>query len=220
MDTSIVYLARDGADLVCRCTCSFAAVAYPVQANCPWCGCGWLFTCIDCRQPFAFARGVVVDDSWEELARHDLIKLGGREPSPHLVRKHAEAMRALLAGVRVGRRYVYVNGVVAPADAVAVHFTGRHAGHDLDFVPQVEALKDRSSSPRCWTTRPTGARRQARAWKNEPRPLCNRTTTDPAPAPPGSFLLGPPTTTEPGQGTSGRGGGSRRCRPVIVESAT
>jgi hypothetical protein len=144
MDTRIVYLAKDNADVVCHCACPHALIAYPGQMDCPWCGCGWLFTCIDCRKAFTFARGVEVDLSWEEVARHDLIKLGIPEPSAAHIRDHAEDIEALLAGVKVGQRYVYLDGVIIPADAAAVHFTGRHTRHDLEFVPHVKAQDDYS----------------------------------------------------------------------------
>ena len=156
MYTSIICLTKDNDDLVCHCTCRDAAIAYPGQLACAWCGSGWLFICIDCGKTFTFARGIEIDDSWEVLARHDLIGFGGKEPSPHHIQERAEAMRALLADVKVGQRYVYLDGVIIPADAASVHFTGWHARHDLDYVPQVKAVEDKAviaevlCNPRYW----------------------------------------------------------------------
>jgi hypothetical protein len=99
---------------------------------------------MDCRQPATFALGVEEDMSWEELATHDLIGCGIPEPSAFRVREHAEALEELMRGVKVGRRYVYLDGVIIPADADAVHFTGWHARHDFEFVPHVKALTDPS----------------------------------------------------------------------------
>ncbi len=138
----IIYLAKDNADLICHCTCSFAPIAFPGQMDCPWCGCGWLFTCIYCRKALTFARGVWLEDLWENLAQLDLVNSGIKEPSPYRINEHAEALQEMLAEVKIGQKYVYLDGAIIPADATGVHLNGRHARHDFDFVPQVQALRD------------------------------------------------------------------------------
>ena len=134
--------------------------------DCPWCGCGWLFTCISCRMAFTFAEGVVVEAPWKDTARCELTGRWGREPSTEDVAEWVGAMKELLADVRVGQQYVYLDGLIIPTSAAAVRFEGWHSRHDLPFVPHVIALTDRSAlsstleSRAYWrrtATGPTGA---------------------------------------------------------------
>ena len=39
-----IYLEKDNDQLVSFCSCEPAYITYPPQLDCPWCGCGWLFT--------------------------------------------------------------------------------------------------------------------------------------------------------------------------------
>jgi hypothetical protein len=65
--------------------------------------------------------------------------------------------------VKVGIKYICLDGAIIPADAGAVQFEGWHSRHDLDFVPQVAALEDRSvitdllSSSKYWRANARGA---------------------------------------------------------------
>ena len=137
-----VYLVKDNDELVSHCSCQRAYITFPPQLGCPWCGCGWLFTCTDCRKAFTFARAVEVDESWEELARRDLVRKWNQSPSEGDLAEWIGAMQELLADVEVGRQYVCLDGLIIPTDAREVRFCGWHAEHDLDFVPQVAALDD------------------------------------------------------------------------------
>jgi hypothetical protein len=139
-----VYLVKANADLVCHCKCAQALMTFPPQMDCPWCGCGWLFSCIECRKAFTFARGVSVKESWDDLARRDMTNYGRKTISQEDIDGRVSAMKELLADVKVGTTYVWLDGAIIPADAGAVHFEGWHSRHDLDFVPQVAALDDRS----------------------------------------------------------------------------
>ena len=139
-----VYLVKDNDELVSHCSCRRAYITFPPQMDCPWCGCGWLFTCADCRKAFTFARAVEVDESWEELARRDLVGAWNESPTEEDVAEWIGAMQELLADVEVGRQYVCLDGLILPTDAGEARFCGWHAEHDLDFVPQVAALDDES----------------------------------------------------------------------------
>jgi hypothetical protein len=148
---SIVYLAKDGTDFVCYCTCENGLITSPAQMDCPWCGCGWLFTCLECRKAFAFARGVEVNESWEELAVRDLTNTGGKKPAPKEVKSWVATMKKLMTHVAVGRRYVYFDGAIIPCDSDRLQFDGRHSLHDLPYVPQVAAINDESVLPEVLT---------------------------------------------------------------------
>jgi hypothetical protein len=141
---SHIYLKKANDDLVSHCRCAEALITFPPQMDCPWCGCGWLFTCIACRKAFAFAEGVLVDETWEETATRDLSNRSKTEPSHKDVSLWVGAMKELLADVRVGQRYVCLDGLFISADATSIQFAGWHSRHDLPFVPHVKALGDRS----------------------------------------------------------------------------
>jgi hypothetical protein len=138
-----IYLVRDGADLVCHCRCERALVCHPCQVACPWCGCGWLFACADCRKAFTFARGVLVDEPWEELARRDFAPFFPDEPpTAEDIDEWVESMQALLSDVEVGVRYVYLDGALIRADAREIAIDGFYARHVARHVPHVAALDD------------------------------------------------------------------------------
>lgn len=137
-----VYLAKASDELVSHCRCEAALITFPPQMDCPWCGCGWLFTCIECRKAFTFAEGIVVEEPWEETARRDLRNRWKSDPSDEDVAEWVAAMRELLADVRVGQRYVCLDGLFIPTAATSLRFEGWHSQHDLLFVPQVKALTD------------------------------------------------------------------------------
>ena len=137
-----IYLIKDNDDLVSNCSCERAYISFPPQMDCPWCGCGWLFACTDCRKVFTFARGVEVNESWEELARRDLVGKWPESPSDDDIAEWIEAMQAILSEVEVSKQYVCLDGLIIPTDASGVDFCGWHAEHRHDFVPQVAALDD------------------------------------------------------------------------------
>jgi hypothetical protein len=111
--------------------------------DCPWCGCGWLFTCITCRKAFTFAKGVVVPESWEETARREL-RHRTEEPTHGDISDWVDAMKDLLAEIKVGNEYVYFDGSIIPTAATSLRFEGWHSRHDLPYLPHLAALKDQA----------------------------------------------------------------------------
>jgi len=112
--------------------------------DCPWCGCGWLFVCPICRKAFTFARAEKVKLSWEQLAHRDLDGKWGRDPSPEEVVEWIDFMKILTKDVELGREYAYIDGWVFPVDERDLWFEGWHARHELERIPQVVALEDRT----------------------------------------------------------------------------
>jgi len=137
-----VHLAKANDDLICHCHCATALVSWPPQMDCPWCGCGWLFVCMECRKPFTFAVGIEVGELLEAIGRRDLLRSWGEVPTVDDVREWVAAMRVLLKGVKVGKKYVYLDGLVHPADAQAVSFEGWAARHSFLHLPQIDAVND------------------------------------------------------------------------------
>ena len=140
----IVYLKKASDDVISHCSCGDGRITFPAQMDCPWCGCGWLFSCLTCRKAFTFAEGVELATTWEELAREDENGRFHKEPSAEQIREWVEAMKEILDGVMVGKRYAILDGTVFPADSKAIEFNGWHAHHRFDVLPQRKALHDRS----------------------------------------------------------------------------
>jgi hypothetical protein len=136
-----LYLRKLNDELVSHCRCDDAPVSTPPQADCPWCGCGWLLTCVRCGKPFTFARAVVVQESLEDLGRQDVRRKFGRDDAEEVAR-FVDWIQFLLRDVRPGRSYVYFDGFFWDTDTSPLRFEGVHAWHDLPLLPQVEALKE------------------------------------------------------------------------------
>jgi len=139
-----LYLRKANDDFVshCKCAKADALIVAPCQADCPWCGCGWLFSCIRCRKAFTFAEVVETKESWEEIAERDYRGRFDSEPDSDDVAEWIEGMTILLKGIRRGQKYVYLDGWIIPTNADGVNIEGWHSRHDLGFVPQVAALED------------------------------------------------------------------------------
>ena len=155
----IVYLKKANSRLVGNCKCNDGRISYPPQMDCPWCGCGWLFTCISCRKAFTFAVGVEIEADWEALSREDWSAWGLPQVSSRQVKSWIKDMRALLADVKVGETYVCLDGVVFPQKAKNIKFDGLYARHELKQIPHAEALKKKSimdevlGNPDYWRSR-------------------------------------------------------------------
>jgi hypothetical protein len=157
-----LYLRKANDDFVSHCKCdrADALISSPGQMDCPWCGCGWLFTCRRCRKAFTFAEGVEIDESWDVSGSRDIRAFFRREPEPGEVEEWVGFMKIFLKGVQCGDKYVYFDGYVIPATAGGVTIEGWHPHHQLDFVPQVAALSDTEirdgllCSPEYWQSNP------------------------------------------------------------------
>ena len=156
LTTSHIYLVKANDLLISHCHCGDGQITFPPQMDCPWCGCGWLFTCITCRKAFCFAKGIVVYESWEDTAKRDLRNRSKTDPTDDDVKSWVGAMKVLLADVVEGPQYVCLDGFIIPTTDSAIRFEGWHSRHDLPYVPQVLALSDSSvmqssiGNPKYW----------------------------------------------------------------------
>jgi hypothetical protein len=142
---TIVYLKKASDEFVSHCKCGDGLITFPPQLECPWCGCGWLFTCINCRKAFTFAEGVEIKSSWEELARRDITNRNYGPVTDERVAEWIAAMKEILAKVQPGKQYVCLDGHVFERTEKSLHFDGWYARHELDAAPQVQALQDASA---------------------------------------------------------------------------
>lgn len=149
-----LYLVKANDELVSGCHCRNAPIASSAQADCPWCGCGWLFTCLWCGGAFTFARAVRVRESLEELAAREVPRIR-KIMSPRgeireevligSVEEWIAAMQPLIRELELGKTYVYFDGFAVPTDANGIRLSGRRRSHDLDYIPQVRSLTDPSA---------------------------------------------------------------------------
>lgn len=139
-----VYLQKANNDLISHCECETTLIAYPGQMDCPWCGCGWLFSCLNCRKAFSFAVGVETSESWEALAHKDYSGRLDRDPVGDEISEWIASMKDLLEGVEPGENHVYFDGAFIPTSAKGLEFDGWHSRHLIHFVPQLKAMKDES----------------------------------------------------------------------------
>ncbi len=136
-----LYLAKASDKPLSHCACPAgqALITAPDQLDCPWCGCGWLFSCIRCRRAFTVARVVETGLSLAELAESDM-RGAGREVDRESLAEWVEYMSEFLAGIEPGKEYVFLDCVLVPtASELPLRFRGAHATHDLSFIPQLSA---------------------------------------------------------------------------------
>lgn len=122
----MIYLRKANDDLISHCKCGDGYISAPAQMDCPWCGCGWLFICSECRKAFTFAEAVEVDFSLEEMAERDLqrVEPAGKQPSEEDVKSWVEFMGMFLRGAQAGQRYVYFDSYIVPIDADGLKIAG------------------------------------------------------------------------------------------------
>lgn len=155
----LLWLARSRSDVCCHCTCKQGLVGIPGQMDCPWCGCGWLLSCIKCRKAFTFAKPVRVEQSAEELAEADFRAMFKRKPSKKEVAEWAGSLLEFFGDLEEGLEYCYLDGALIPTNETEIKFEGLFAKHSLKKLPQVLALtkpgilETTLASPEYWTSR-------------------------------------------------------------------
>src|SRR5262245_31898380 len=75
-----LWLVKANNNFISWCRCDDAPIAWGQQLDCPWCGCGWLFSCLKCRKSFTFARAVLMKETIQELAARDVAVWRPRTP--------------------------------------------------------------------------------------------------------------------------------------------
>ena len=153
---SILYLVKKNDEFISFCSCAESLVGDPGQLDCPWCGCGWLFSCTKCRKAFSFAVAAEIDKTWEEIAAEDLYGYSKKQPTDEAISEWVEGMKAMQSEIELGKTYVYLDGIFIPADEENFAMEGWYAKHEFEHVPQVAALKNEEikklvlSNPEYW----------------------------------------------------------------------
>lgn len=137
----IKWFAKANDDVISHCKCENALAATNGQLDCPWCGCGWMISCIDCRRGFIFARIVEVDSTYEAVLTTDARNRGLKAVTAAAIRDYAAWMSEALAPFPIGATIVYLDGDYFQADATNIQFEGLYARHDLDRLPHAISLE-------------------------------------------------------------------------------
>ena len=143
------YLIKANNDLVSHCQCDLAFISAPGQVDCPWCGCGWLFTCINCRKAFTFAKVIEIsDEELMMLAELDNAQFSSKPVTDDIIFEWKNYMQNILLNDLVNEtNYVYLDGYVLPVTDRRVNLQGIYANHQLPYIPQVEALANTDIIP-------------------------------------------------------------------------
>lgn len=136
----VTYITKANDNVLSHCTCKGVIASGPAQMDCPWCGCGWLITCMNCRKAFTFARVIELDSTYEDIAAEDFERRGEDVDDEEIA--HAAAwMAEAFSELKVGDTVVWLDGAYLPLDSANFAYDGWFAQHDFDRLPHAIALE-------------------------------------------------------------------------------
>lgn len=131
------WIVKADDTVISHCRCAGTLAGAPGQLDCPWCGCGWLFSCIDCRKAFTFGEVVETDLSYVQLACRDVLGRPGHADDAHAA-EVAEWMRLAVEDLTAGDRVVYLDGAFLKIQSTNIDHVGWYAEHKLANLPHIE----------------------------------------------------------------------------------
>lgn len=137
----IKLLSKANDDVLSHCQCSTPLASLPSQLDCPWCGCGWLIGCTQCRRAFTYAQVVEVKTDYETYIQDDRRRGGFEDYDPSELSDCASWLEDTLADLHVGKTVVYLDGMYFEVDAEPAAFEGLYALHELQRLPHFQALR-------------------------------------------------------------------------------
>ena len=137
----VKYLVKANDDVLSFCKCAEGLAAGPAQADCPWCGCGWMICCIKCGKAFIFGRVVNIDRTYLDIAREDFVARG-LDARDEGVPSFAQWMAEALADFAIGDIVVYLDGAYLRLDAIDFAYDGWFAQHEFERLPHAVALEE------------------------------------------------------------------------------
>lgn len=135
-----IFKAND--DVLSFCACRDVPAMSSGQLDCPWCGCGWMISCSQCRKSFIFAEVRETDIPLIELGRREVAARGYSGITEQEIAEWAEGMAEAFAPFEVGDILVYLDGEYWHRDSTDIAFDGIYASHRLPRLPHAEALAD------------------------------------------------------------------------------
>jgi len=138
----IKLLTKANDNVLSHCRCSKALASLPMQLDCPWCGCGWLIGCTQCRRAFTYARVVEVDGDYESFIRNDRRRGKYADLDPSELDDYASWLESALADIEVGATTVYLDGMYFDVEATPGTFVGLYATHHFQQLPHFVAFQE------------------------------------------------------------------------------
>jgi hypothetical protein len=138
----IKLLAKANDDVLSHCKCSTPLASIPMQLDCPWCGCGWLICCTQCRRAFTYARVVEVDTDYQTFIEGDRRRGKLSDFDPEELRDCALWLEDALADIPVGQTVAYLDGMYFELHSELGLFEGLYATHELEHLPHFIALTE------------------------------------------------------------------------------
>jgi hypothetical protein len=136
------YFFKASDAVLSHCACSNAPAQSEGQLDCPWCGCGWLISCLECGKAFTFAEVRATDVPLIEFGRREIASRRLKDVTEQDLDNWVEWMAETLDRFEVGDIVVYLDGHYWKRDATNVVFGGFYASHSLKRLPHAEALSD------------------------------------------------------------------------------
>lgn len=136
----VTFITKANDDVLSRCTCTGVIAAGPAQLDCPWCGCGWLISCMNCRKAFTFARVIDFPGSYRDIVREDFQRRG-EDVTEDDITRGALWMEEAFSNLKIGDIVVWLDGAYMPLDTANFAYDGWHAQHDFDRLPHAVALE-------------------------------------------------------------------------------
>lgn len=128
------FITKASNDGICWCECEEAYAAFPGQQECPWCGCGWLFSCTSCRKAFTYGKVVEADLDISRFYKDDM-RSGGMLPNVKIYTERANYIIKELKPFSPGDEVVYLDGRILPLEKSPARFKGWHSKHSFKELP-------------------------------------------------------------------------------------
>ncbi|MFK7820241.1 MAG: hypothetical protein AB8G99_16080 [Planctomycetaceae bacterium] len=135
------FFFKSNQQLISHCECDNEPAMSTCQMDCPWCGCGWLFSCSKCSKAFTFAEVRETDLSLEQIAKREASTRGIQDSiGDDDIADWVLNMSQIVGEFEVGDQVVYIDGEYLKSDAESVEFDGYFAAHKFEKLPHAEAL--------------------------------------------------------------------------------
>jgi hypothetical protein len=133
-------LIKENDDLLSFCRCEETTFAVSGQQDCPWCGCGFMFSCLSGRKGFIFAKVVESTTSFLEIMQRNAEVFGitASLDDADLI-EEADFWRTKVEQLNVGQVCVILDETIVGIESRNISFDGSYAHHEFDVIPHVSA---------------------------------------------------------------------------------
>lgn len=138
---TVIWIAKapDQRGGICWCKCPLEeAIAKPTGAlDCPWCGCGWLFTCSTCRKAFMIGEAVEVSGTLEDMVRKEYQSWGIEEPTDAELAGPQGHLQQVQTRLEFGELYVHMDSMAVLLNSKPFTVEGERRKHFFKEAPHL-----------------------------------------------------------------------------------